>query len=416
MDNNIQKADLSKEVSGLELNLENLDDLDVMQYKKIMPVDPGTAGLGLNSVLDAMHHIKAGKEGTTGIYRVTVPKGAHMAQFKDGRGFLGACLKTNNQVGGGNAVITPVMFNPAMMYMTLALEGINRKLDAIEAMQREIFDYLKDKDESAIKGNLEMLQDIYKQYAFNVSNASWKDAYRMKVVDVKQEATKNINLYRKQIEKKLESHKPGWMPHTEKQLETPFKALKKDFTYYKLALYMYAFASFLEVMLVENFNAGYLNEISGKIDCMALAYKELYTKSYDVIAVWYNCCVGAVALKGAAEVSKTLGKVMRKTNNVMERAAEKVPGKMHIEFNKKVPQKLKNIEGFEINKALSEGGEKLDHYQEKQIYANMKDFVELKNSSVRPFIENIRNVNEIFNSSVDLIVDKENVFIGTREV
>lgn len=412
--NDMKNSETSKRFRISELNLESIESIDVEQYKKINVLDLGTTGMGIESVFSAINQIQVGKQGGTGIYRVTVPNGTHMAQFKNGKGFMGGCLKANNQVGGGQAVITPIMFNPTMLYMTLAFEGINRKLDAIEAMQKEIFDYLKDRDESSIKGNLEMLQDVYKQYEYNASNINWKDSYRVKVVDVKHESLKYIEMYRRQIEKKVEKNKPNWVPRIGKQVEKPFAAIKKDFTYYKLALYIYSFASFLEVMLVENFSEGYLNEISDKLEHMVMEYKELYTMSYNMLEKQYDHCVGAMAVKSTAKAEKTLGKVLKKTNNVMEKAAEKAPVKVNIELNKNIPEKIRNIGEFEFNKALLESGEKLNKYQERQINMAMQEFTELKNSSVRPFIENINNVNKIFNNPVDLIVEKERIYIGVR--
>jgi hypothetical protein len=55
---------------------------------------------------------------TTALYKVTIPKGTHLAEFKSGVGNLGTVLDSNNQLAG-QAVLNPVAFNPTAILWRL---------------------------------------------------------------------------------------------------------------------------------------------------------------------------------------------------------------------------------------------------------------------------------------------------------
>ncbi len=48
-----------------------------------------------------------------------------------------------------------------------------------------------------------------------------------------------------------------------------------------MALYQFSFASFLEVMLLGNFDEQYLKNVTLKIEELAYQYRELYTDCYN---------------------------------------------------------------------------------------------------------------------------------------
>ncbi len=52
---------------------------------------------------------------------------------------------------------------------------------------------------------------------------------------------------------------------------------------YQLALYTFSFSSFLEVMLLENFDTNYLNSITSKIQEYSGDYTALYEKCVEKI-------------------------------------------------------------------------------------------------------------------------------------
>ena len=60
--------------------------------------------------------------------------------------------------------------------------------------------------------------------------------------------------------------------HSDQEIKSKIKKLGENLTEYQLALYLYSFSSFLEVMLLENFNKNYINEIKEKINHLNADY------------------------------------------------------------------------------------------------------------------------------------------------
>lgn len=141
------------------------------------------------------------------ICRVTIPKGTHLAAFKDGTGNLGAVFNSNNQLVG-QARINPLnpqaaqsaaAINPYMMVIAVALMSINRKLDDINNTQKDILAFLEMKEKAVLLGNLSFLSDVINNYKFNWNNAQYKNSNHIKVLDIKQESEQSIALFKSQI-------------------------------------------------------------------------------------------------------------------------------------------------------------------------------------------------------------------------
>ena len=69
-------------------------------------------------------------------------------------------------------------------------------------------------------------------------------------------------LYRDQIAKKL---KKRTVIHSDQSVKETLKKLEAQFKDYQLALYLYSYATFLEVMLLGNFGKGYLDSVEQRI-------------------------------------------------------------------------------------------------------------------------------------------------------
>ena len=188
----------------------------------------------------------------------------------------------------GNAVYNPVNpsmvstmpINPAMLCMSIALIGIEIKLDKIAKTQKQIISFLEQKNESELLGNLKFLTDVLNNYKYNYDNERYKTNMHVKALDIKQVAEQNIIFYRKQISDVINKKQ---LVHIDQQTDKLLADMQSKFKYYKLAVYQYAFSSFVEVMLLENFDHDYLQSILKKISDYSLEYKEFYTGCYDRI-------------------------------------------------------------------------------------------------------------------------------------
>lgn len=320
--------------------------------------------------------------GGSGIYYVNTA-GKTMFQMKGTNNFIGSLQTSTGMVGGGQAQMTPLVCDPTMLFMAAALANIEKKLDAIQNMQKEMMDFLVQKEKSDLKGNLNFLFDVFNNYKYNWKNEMYKNSNHIKVLDIRQEAEKKIAFYREQIIAKV--NKKSFI-HTDQTVNKQLQSVQDQFKDYQLALYLLGFSSFLEVMLLGNFDADYLTGISDKLEKYSLKYRELYTKCYDEIESYSSTSVQSSMLKGIAKASTSVGKLV-----------EKIPV----------------ISKGQADEALIAAGDKLDELNDGKLKKQMRSLIEHQSNSIRPFIENIDTVNELCNKPVQLLIDKDNLYIST---
>lgn len=320
--------------------------------------------------------------GGSGIYYVNTA-GKTMFQMKGTNNFIGALQTSTGMVGGGQAQMTPLACDPTMIFMAAALANIEKKLDTIQDMQKEMMAFIVQKEKADLKGNLNFLFDVFNNYKYNWNNEMYKNSNHIKVLDIRQEAEKKIAFYREQIIAKV--NKKAFF-HSSQTVNKQLQAVQDQFKDYQLALYLLGFSSFLEVMLLGNFDADYLSEISDKLETYSLKYRELYTKCYDKIESYSSTSFQSSMLKGIAKASSSVGK-----------------------FVEKIPV----ISKGQADEALIATGDKLDELNAGKLKKQMSSLIEHQSNSIRPFIENIDTVNELCNKPVQLLVDKENLYIST---
>lgn len=131
--------------------------------------------------------------GGSGIYYVNTA-GKTMFQMKRTNNFIDSLQTSTGMVGGGQAQITPLACDPTMLFMAAALANIDKKLDAIQDMQKEMMDFLVQKEKADLKGNLNFLFDVFNNYKYNWNNEMYKNSNHIKVLDIRQEAEKNCFL------------------------------------------------------------------------------------------------------------------------------------------------------------------------------------------------------------------------------
>ncbi len=320
--------------------------------------------------------------GGSGIYYVNTA-GKTMFQMKETKNYIGSLQTPTGMVGGGQAQMTPLACDPTMLFMAAALANIDKKLDTIQNMQQEMMDFLVQKEKADLRGNLNFLLDIFNNYKYNWNNETYKTNNHIKVLDIRQEAEKKITFYREQIIAKVNKKS---LVHSDQTVNKQLQMVQDHFKDYQLALYLLGFSSFLEVMLLGNFESDYLSSVSEKLDTYSLKYRELYTKCYDEIEGYSSTSVQSSMLKGIAKASTSVGK-----------------------FVEKIPVVSKG----QADEALIAAGEKLEEFNTDKLRKQMSSLIEHQSNAVRPFIENIDTVNELCNKPVKLLVDKDNLYIAT---
>ncbi|MBQ9234522.1 MAG: hypothetical protein IJ167_10895 [Lachnospiraceae bacterium] len=289
----------------------------------------------------------------------------------------------------GNAVYNPVnttvqttmAVNPALICMGVALMGIEKKLDKIQQTQQQILGFLEQKNESELKGNLNFLSDVLNNYKFNYDNERYKNNMHIKVLDIRQTSEQNIIFYKKQIGEIINKKS---LIHINQQTDRLVSDVQSKLNYYKLALYQFAFSAFMEVMLLENFESNYLTGVSKTIEKYSIQYKELYTECYNQIENSAKTSVGSYLMKGASKASKLAGKTI---------ARIPVISKSQLDEN-----------------LIAKSDEILDKNTRKT-QKTMILFSENRTDDVKVFIDNIDRVNMLYNNPMDVLFDKDALYI-----
>lgn len=377
-----RKNEILKVMSATQLTpLEVKNEMGVQVYSQI-PLSRLTAlGISFKPVAAALRQVTSHGEATSGYYKVTIPKGTHLAECKDGSGFLGSAIGEHGLEG--QARLHPVRCDPTMLFAAAMLANIDKKLDTIQEVQQEMLDFLAQKEKSALKADLNFLMDIYQNYKYNWNSEKYKAANHVKVLDIRQEAAQQIDFYQQQAQKRLAKRS---LLHSDREVQKTIDKIQQDLKEYQLALYIYAFAYFLEVMLQENFDSEYLSAISQKIEEMAFQYRELYTMAYSQIERLSESSLQAHLFGGVSAINRVTGETIAK-----------IPG----------------ISKSQIDETLIETGEKIGAYQKKRIQTTMRPLLERQSSCVRPFIENINTLNRLYNKPVALIFNKETLYLGS---
>ena len=270
-----------------------------------------------------------------------------------------------------------------MLLVAAALANIEKKLDAIQEVQQEMLDFLAQKEKSALKADLNFLIDIQNNYKYNWNSEKYKVANHAKVLDIRQEAARQIDFYQEQIKKRLGKKN---LFHIDQDVQKTLEKVQAEFKEYQLALYIYGFAYFLEVMLQENFEKAYLSAISKKIEEMSIQYRELYSQAYSQIEDMSKSSLQAHLFGGLSAINKGAGV-----------AISKIPG----------------IGKSQIDKTLLENSERIEAYKDRRIQTTMHQLLEKQSHCVRPFIDNINTVNRLYNEPVTLIFNRKTLYLGS---
>lgn len=318
--------------------------------------------------------------GKSGLYRVAIPKNGHLAKYKSGEGYLGSVLSSNNKLQG-QATLNPVAIEPMSLIMAIALSSINCKLDEIKETQNEIMSFLSQKEKSELRGDLNFLSDIYNNYKFNYNNDTYIKNNHNKVLDIKQEAERKVDFYHHQIEAKMSKK---MLFKIDRKIDKMFADVIEDFSDYQISLYIYAFSSFVDVLLLENFETDFLKSVTDKIDKYSLEYRKLYTDVYYRMEESKNQSLQSTGIKGIAKTSK---------------------------FAKKMISKVPIINNSEIDEKLISASDKMDKIQSKRTEESLKTLTSKKSTCVKPFIDNINTIDYLYNKANEVLIDQDKIYI-----
>ena len=272
-------------------------------------------------------------------------------------------------------------FNPATIMITVMLFEVEKQILEVKEISESILSFLENDKESEVEADVKTLCRIIEEYKYNYQDEQYVNNNHKLVMDIERTSIKNIQFYLKQI--KDEINKNSFIM-TNKTIDTNQKKLERDFTYYRLSLYIYSFATFMEVMLLENFEKDFLLLKKKELDKLTKEYSDNYEEALKYVQKSADKSVQGNIISGIGSAGKAIGNL-----------AEKV----------KVA-KNKNIDAW-----FNENGDNL-----KNISKEMKDkyslqFEEMSDAHTSMFIDKIELISKLYNDTKDIYFDKDKIYL-----
>lgn len=300
------------------------NDFNLTQYKRL-------DGAALCAILPAIEPIfkslssSPARAKTSGdLYRVILPEGAHLARVhgenafigsavKDGKGVIGQArfipASTTNATPFANGGSASALSVSAGLIIAVALLDLDKKLKDVRETGMRVLAFLETKERTRIEGNVEILNDIFDNYKYNLNNSLYKTNKHAQAQSIKSEAEQSVKLYRAQIEEEL--RKQAFL-HANKNVEDKLARIERLNDCYKLALYCYSFAYFIEIMLFENFEPDYLNNVLATLERHKEQYFQLKTTALARLEQYAGTSVQAYAVKAFEKIGAGASKLIAK--------------------------------------------------------------------------------------------------------
>lgn len=389
MEEIIRKEDALAEIMNVEC-FPIPDDFELEEYKRIPITDIASIGAGMSSLPTVFRTATTQMvTNTQNMYQLT--NGITLKAASDGSGLLrgfemGANgIKTQGLfkgVEGLNTTVTTTMpINPATMCMAVAIIGLDKKMDRIIEIEQEILDRIVATERAKLRNNIDFLSEMLRDYKYNWNNERFLDNNHVMALEIKREAGTYIKKYREQIEKNMITK---GLIKGDAEVKKAIGKISKDLIEYQIAVYLYAYASFIEVMLQGNFNSEYLREVSNRIESNSIQYRELYTNTYNKLLSKVDSTVQSQIVGALSSVGKAAGNLANKSPL---------------------------LDMLEVDEAFNIGSKKLSKLNSKKKGKELKRLENRQAVYVRPFIENLAVVDKVFNEPVDILFDDEYVYL-----
>lgn len=373
-------------------------DVDLSKYQKVPLMGIAALGAAFSTLPEAARTITntvTTQVGTdTPVFAGFWPEGVVGRMVDKGLGFSGNITNIDGGSGivgrmryklidGGIPITTTtnsvIPFDPMTMVVAAALFSIDKKLDTLQEKAEEILQFLKLEKQSKQRGNLNMLAEIMEEYKRDCNNEKTCALRLVAVQDIKREAHQDILFYQEQIARKRRGKNAI---HGMQKAQNLLDSVMNEFYEYQLASYLYAYTSFMEVMLQKNFEAA--PAVAEKLVAHAKKYTELYNECRSQIVSYQRTAIEAQLLGGLGNVAKTVGQKI---------AAVPVLGK------------------GPVAEALISAGESIGKHNKDAVAKKLEAFAPLEDSRMMTFVENVRRLDLLYNRPDGMITDGENLYI-----
>ncbi len=267
------------------------------------------------------------------------------------------------------------------MMMAVALFQIEKKLGSLEETQKDILRFLEIENEAGAEADLETLVGIMKNFKLIWDNEKFMLSNHKMVLDIQRSARKNMNVYQKKASAAIEKRE---IIPAQRNVNAKLSELRRIFQYYRLSLYTFSLASFLEILLSGNYKEEYFSSVQDEIRL----HSETYRNHFDQCSVFLekvsNSAIGVNVKKGIGTASKALGK-----------AIENIP------VIRKGP----------VDEFLQSHGESLNDHADKIERAVVGAFAAVGDPGTGKLLHQMDDMIQIYDHTAQICFDDKNIYL-----
>jgi len=271
--------------------------------------------------------------------------------------------------------------DPATLMMAVALFSIEQKLGSIAEMQKQIFSFLAIEQEAEIEADIETLSAMMTKYKYNWDNEHFIASNHKLVLDIQRTARKHLNAYQKQVTEAISGKK---LFVSQSKVNEALTDLLRKFKYYRLTMYTFSMASFIEIMLSGDFKEENIRLVKEELEKLSANYRDLFGECSVYLERLSDSSVETNVLKGLGAASKAVGR-----------------------FIDGIPK----IREGQVDEFLLESGTKMQSNADRIERKVIEAFAEISNPGVWVFVEKLNDMIQIYGRTTEICFDDKQIYL-----
>ena len=371
-----------------------MDTRASMENKSVMTMpiaQLATLGAGVSSLIPAFRTVT---QTTTipadGLYRLAnaavgdtlkvAKNGNFWGAFKTAEGTSKfAQLQAVGTTTANSSMVMPI--DPATLMIAVALFSIEQKLGTIEDMQKQIISFLAIEQESEIEADIETLSAMMTKYKYNWDNENFITNNHKLVLDIQRTARKHLNAYQKQVAEVISGKK---LFVSQSKVNDALADLLRKFKYYRLTMYTFSMASFIEIILSGDFQEENIRLVKEELEKLSSNYRDLFGQCSVYLEKLSDSSVETNVLKGLGAASKAMGK-----------------------FIDSIPK----IREGQVDEFLQDRGEKMQGNATRIERQVIEAFAEISNPGIWMFVEKLEDLIQIYGRTTEICFDDKQIYL-----
>jgi len=363
----------------VDLEISLVEDANASVLPNLKKIDSADfASLGLSTdLLQQIQQFNA-TPGGEGIYKVTFKNGfnGQLSKFKNENAYLGSGISNGKMA---QARLTQIPFDPSKLFMGLMLIDLQRKANQILALEQEILDAVYDIEESKYKGYAKELSNIIDDYKNNWQLQSFILQKLNVIGTIKTASESGRSFYQKSIERIINS------PIVPEFIATANKKVNKLHSFidgYRLTFYDLFMSTYIEMLLMKNFDEGNLKAIKNRLEETRSEYDSLLKRCKTWEEKYLSSSIGHIVI----------APVLKGLDNIVGKAVGKL-----------TPWQFEKFYESDATKYIT------PDVQEKRLSGKL-------DNGMQPIVDSIVKINDLHNHEQVLYINSDGVYISDPSI